>query len=778
LYTHLMQKSLPRNWDWMSVVLLVFMLQAAAARLVVTDWTDFLIFAQSLATMGTILGIALGYSEFQRRTIWILILGYSITLIPWQMTVAIKGEILSEQLISVGGRFWNAILAIVRNEPVLDGLPFVIFISTVLWLIGIASGYWYIRHNNYLAGVLPGLIFLLIIYQYDPYYPKRNWLLGVYLLLGLMLLGRYYYLQNRESWRQRRVFQVHESSFDITRGLVIAAAIFVFVAWNLPTPLAEIESFKETWEILTKPWELLQDRFENAVKPLQSPSNPSSPDFYGTQLPLGTGNPLEDTVVFSVRPDESDHVPPRYYWRGFVYDLYFNNRWYTRSARTEPFDPTKGDIPALGIDQGHLATFTYLTQIEQNLVYTASQPLWISREANTKVLILEEGEQNLTAFYATPAILPGEQYRTRAALIDPSIQELREAGSDYPEWVIAQYVEGETSPRIAELATEITQGLTTPYDKAEAITRYLRTEIEYANPLPETPPADTDILEWILFDLKHGFCNYYASAEVLMLRSIGIPARLAVGFAEGSYNPEDDVYIIRYYDAHAWPEVYFPGIGWVEFEPTANQEPLVRPNRPANVSTPTPNAPDNFLSLDEENPDQNNPEDIPLEGGQEVPTGFGNLLVIALYLSIFLGVVAIIIFVNSRYAVVETLPFRLQSIYERNGRQAPSWIKNWVRWNSLTSIQRSFEAINRSLRLLGNAPAISLTPAERARELEAILPKAAQYITVLSNEHQIALFTQVQADASNAKRASLAIRFYTMQARFQKLLTRILNRYK
>jgi len=761
----------------MSVILLIFMLQAAAGRLVVTDWTEYLIFAQSLATMGTILGITLGYSVFQRRTLWILILGYSFTLIPWQMTLAISGGTPSEKLISVGGRLLNALQAIVRNEPVLDGLPFVIFISTVLWIIGIASGYWYIRHNNYLAGVLPGQIFLLIISQYDPYFPKRNWLQGVYLLLGLMLLGRYYYLQNRESWRRRRVFQVHESSFDITRGLVIAAAIFVFVAWNLPTPLAEIESFKEAWDTLTKPWSLLQDRLENAVKPLQSPSNPSSPDFYGTQLPLGTGNPLEDSVVFAVRPDENDIVPPRYYWRGFVYDIYFQNRWYTRSVRTEPFDPTKGNIPALGIDQGNMATFTYLTQVEQNLVYAASQPIWISREANTKVLILEGGEQNLTAFYATPTILPGEQYRTRAALIDPSIQELRAAGTEYPEWVSAQYVEGEYSPRIAELASEITQGLATPYDKAEAITRYLRTEIEYANPLPESPPPDRDALEWVLFDLKKGFCNYYASAEVQMLRSIGIPARLAVGFSEGSFDPEENVYVVRYYDAHAWPEVYFPGIGWVEFEPTANQDPLIRPNRPLNVTTPTPSAPDNFLALDEETPEPNNPEGRGLNGNQNAPIGLGNLLIYALYLSIILGVTVFIIFVNSRYAVVESLPIRLQSIYERNGRQAPSWIKNWVRWNSLTSIQRSFETINRSLRLLGEAPAISLTPEERARKLEAILPVAAQHIHILSNEHQISLFTQAEGDTRIAKSASLMIRLYTLQAIMRRLRKRILNRY-
>ena len=88
------------------------------------------------------------------------------------------------------------------------------------------------------------------------------------------------------------------------------------------------------------------------------------------------------------------------------------------------------------------------------------------------------------------------------------------------------------------------------------------------------------------FDLKQGFCNYYASIEVLMLRSVGVPARMAVGFAEGGFDNEANVYIVRSLDSHAWPEVYFPEIGWIEFEPTGNQDPLLRPDRPEDAQTP------------------------------------------------------------------------------------------------------------------------------------------------------------------------------------------------
>ena len=92
----------------------------------------------------------------------------------------------------------------------------------------------------------------------------------------------------------------------------------------------------------------------------------------------------------------------------------------------------------------------------------------------------------------------------------------------------------------------------------------------------EAPPAGQDPLDWFLFHSKKGFCNYYATAEVLLLRSAGIPARMVVGFAQGEFDPPNH-YVVRQRDSHAWPEVYFPGIGWVEFEPTSNQAPLELP---------------------------------------------------------------------------------------------------------------------------------------------------------------------------------------------------------
>jgi hypothetical protein len=117
--------------------------------------------------------------------------------------------------------------------------------------------------------------------------------------------------------------------------------------------------------------------------------------------------------------------------------------------------------------------------------------------------------------------------------------------------------------------------LDNPYDMAQAVTGWLRNNIDYDRQTAAPPPGQ-DPVDWFLFDSRVGFCNYYASAEILLLRSLGIPARMAVGYASGTALP-GGAYEVHADDAHAWPEVFFPGIGWVEFEPTVSQPALIRP---------------------------------------------------------------------------------------------------------------------------------------------------------------------------------------------------------
>jgi hypothetical protein len=151
----------------------------------------------------------------------------------------------------------------------------------------------------------------------------------------------------------------------------------------------------------------------------------------------------------------------------------------------------------------------------------------------------------------------------------PTIQppKLRAAGTDYPANFRDVYFQLPTlDKRIQPLALSITTKATNPYDKAVAIENYLRTRYTYTLDLTGKP--DQDPLANFLFKTRAGHCEYFASAMTIMLRTIGIPSREVNGFLPGEYNDLAGDYIVRASDAHSWVEAYFPGTGWVMFDPT------------------------------------------------------------------------------------------------------------------------------------------------------------------------------------------------------------------
>ena len=117
-------------------------------------------------------------------------------------------------------------------------------------------------------------------------------------------------------------------------------------------------------------------------------------------------------------------------------------------------------------------------------------------------------------------------------------------------------------------------------DRALALETYLRTTYPYTLDLP-TPPYNRDLVDYFLFDLQRGYCDYYASAMVVLARASGLPARLVTGYAGGTWEAQAAQFTVTEANAHSWAEVYFPGYGWIPFEPTASQPQPERPEQPS-----------------------------------------------------------------------------------------------------------------------------------------------------------------------------------------------------
>jgi transglutaminase-like putative cysteine protease len=197
------------------------------------------------------------------------------------------------------------------------------------------------------------------------------------------------------------------------------------------------------------------------------------------------------------------------------------------------------------------------------------------------------------------SVSAGDSYQATVSVSTATEADLLAAGTEYPGWVLDSYLQlpGTMPFRVIDFAQGLTNDVETPYEKAIAIRNYLRT-LEYTLDT-EAPPDGIDGVDYFLFDLKKGYCQYFASAMTVLLRVSGVPSRMVAGYSAAElieqYAPgeimdnlggvgqgSDDTFVVR--NGHSWSEVFFPGYGWIPFEPTPAYPLIAR----ADVDYPPP----------------------------------------------------------------------------------------------------------------------------------------------------------------------------------------------
>ncbi|GAA0656555.1 DUF3488 and transglutaminase-like domain-containing protein [Kitasatospora atroaurantiaca] len=178
-------------------------------------------------------------------------------------------------------------------------------------------------------------------------------------------------------------------------------------------------------------------------------------------------------------------------------------------------------------------------------------------EPNTRALIGENGQRT-----------KGLGYRVTSLDVEPSPDQLRRAGSPPPD-ITQRYLQlpQNLPPVVAETARRVTAGKSNPYDQAVALQNWFA-DGDFHYSLKVDAGTGNDAIVKFLQD-KTGFCVHFAATMAAMARSLNIPARVAIGFAPGK-EQSDRKFVVRSQDYHAWPELYFPGAGWLRFEPTPN----------------------------------------------------------------------------------------------------------------------------------------------------------------------------------------------------------------
>ncbi|GAB4209484.1 MAG: transglutaminaseTgpA domain-containing protein [Roseiflexaceae bacterium] len=464
-----------------------------------------------------------------------------------------------------------------------DIVLFIVALALLFWALGYATAWLLFRADATWPAVVLNAAVILVNYTFM--FPKATDLFFVFLATALLLIVHQQIVQKQRIWQAALMDypQFMPARFLLAATLFCGAV--VLVTSILPGNVSSTQAAR-AWRLMSSPLTAMRESWEVAFSTINAPPGTGGGGFATRAIRVGGGRSFGDAIVMRVRSSKYD------YWRAIARDRYTGGGWETtvgeraRSAlRTTTAEQARTPIetgvnlPQFASSESNLVTQTFELALERNdnLVMYGGQlarpglPVLVQNGflTGSSGQPLPNFEETAAVFAQTP--LQAQQSYTVTSYIGAAdLQSLRAAGTDYPAWVRDHYLQlpDTITERTRAKAREIVQqaGAATPYDQADAIQNYLR-RFTYDETRP-APPRDREWVDYFMFDAQKGYCDDFATAMVVMLRSLGVPSRIAQGYAGGTLDPQTGLYVVRETVAHTWPEVYFPGLGWQRFEPT------------------------------------------------------------------------------------------------------------------------------------------------------------------------------------------------------------------
>ncbi|MDQ6707070.1 MAG: DUF3488 and transglutaminase-like domain-containing protein [Acidobacteriota bacterium] len=287
---------------------------------------------------------------------------------------------------------------------------------------------------------------------------------------------------------------------------------------------------------------------------------------FSNEVTLGEVGEIQNDshVVMHVKSYSRD-LPPDLKWRGAALSRFDGRRWSESPAGNRPMPAERGTVPVADAAQRRRAGRRILYRVDLNL-------------ADSDAVFIAGVPEFLNVGRARLIRTPNDGFRFGYVPVETAHYEVSSFVGTFPGGALTEsqrrgYLQlPPLDERIAPLAVSLA-GSGSDMERATAIQNRLRRDYGYTLQLPSSEV--TDPLANFLFERRKGHCEYFASAMTVMLRTLGIPARIVNGFQSGTYNPISGLYAIRASDAHSWVEAYMPRLGWMVFDPTPS---AARPN--------------------------------------------------------------------------------------------------------------------------------------------------------------------------------------------------------
>ncbi len=574
---------MPDLWDrftkpragWLSLGLLSVMALALAWSAQGAGWLDRMDFLVPVALWATLAGALIGLSGV---TIVVglplsALLGAGIVL--W----AIGGEYHTE-LDQLGRAFalradaveWT--IAVLRTGYPAEMSPYAIGLGALMWATAFMAAHAVYRHHRILDAIL--LLGAALIVNMSATFIDLFGHLLLFVAAALLLWLRSSLVERRDGWQRRRVSEEVEVPGAIMRTGILFAAGSVMLAWLL-TGVAIAAPLTGAWRNLDGVWTDVRDQFEGVFGSLENPQSRITGNSFGNSFVVEgewSSSDEEAVVLAASRP---------LYLRAVAYDIYTSRGWERSDGPTREVPAGEALFTVPTPERPTVASAMLVEDVAVEMrqsigrsMLTAASPLRVNAPSRVHE---SGGLPVIGAVEARNALGDGDVYEMTVAISRATEAELASAGTQYPDAVAELYLDDSlVTDRVRQRAEEVTEGMEAPYEKARALARYLRGSDFTYDTIGPPVPANGDLVDTFLFaeNGRVGYCQHFASAMALMARSVGLPARVAVGFAPGE-EIDDDLYLAREANAHAWAEIYFPGYGWEIFEATKSVDAVVRP---------------------------------------------------------------------------------------------------------------------------------------------------------------------------------------------------------
>jgi transglutaminase-like putative cysteine protease len=481
-----------------------------------------------------------------------------------------------------GGRIWEWMASTMRGESYYDPVMVVLFWGGVLWGFS-AWALWRMQtRRDPLLALFPSVLLGGLTIGTTGDFSMGLLLMLASLLTLVILSDRD---MKRKVWEEQELFQDADIAPRILRvgtllavGITIGAWLFSFLSVETFSDLFDPggSSGSQEFEIARS---LGLERKEDTE------AGQAFDPFMDVQLPnehlIGAPPELSEEVVMYLTIEgvssgqeglREEVTLPRYV-RSLSYDRYTGRGWASRSVEVLEYEPGELILEASREDQAVLRQRVLPVGDPPGHLYTIGIPLRVDQGTSIAWRLHEEDSGRVDLF---GGILSVREYRADSIIPRFNEERVRASGQRYPTWIEERYLPlPSTIPeKVLTLARDLTAVEPTPYDRAVALERYLRT-YPYTLEVP-TPPIDEDITEFFLYTLREGYCDYYATTMVVLARAAGLPARLVTGYLMESDTPAGSEVAITADQAHAWVEIYFPELGWIPFEPTAGRPEIPR----------------------------------------------------------------------------------------------------------------------------------------------------------------------------------------------------------